>query len=249
MVLFHRSGIAGRLRDDTPRTKDGVLGWAGRRGSLCQAGRRPWFYYEIDPDNEGIARALVHVPERDAGGCAGVVGDGGGDGQKSTGRRPPYTSLHMDACTGDASRPTWLKRKQSDLAERLKDDGVILFQVRTDTTSCALSTGPCHRTRLPAPSRADCRDRAEGKPEARRVVRRPCRDPGRLDGLIKKGLAPPGPGRRPQGRDALERTTISTSCCRCAGRHPGALGWLPLLELDEINLARERLPCQKCLSA
>jgi hypothetical protein len=87
-------------------------------------------YYEIDPDNEKIARqwftylddckVKVHV----------IVGDGRLSIQKSDAAGHDYDIIHMDAFTGDGIPTHLLTREAMEIyLSRLADDGVILFHV------------------------------------------------------------------------------------------------------------------------
>ncbi|HUH65344.1 MAG TPA: fused MFS/spermidine synthase [Syntrophales bacterium] len=87
-------------------------------------------YYEIDPDNEKIARDWFTYLEDCSGRLSIIVGDGRLSMQKTDGGGRDYNIIHMDAFTGDGI-PTHLLTKEAMeiYLKRLAEDGVILFHV------------------------------------------------------------------------------------------------------------------------
>jgi len=146
-------------------------------------------YYEIDPDNEGIARTGQFLTNaRDVRlwwGTALAM-------QKSTGRSRPTTS----------STWTLLRRRHPDppadteavqiYLERLKDDGVIPFTCRTATMNFDPSSRPCVRNlAYRRHQRADAETALKANQSAT-WLRCPCQRPRPVGRPLEKGLAPPG---------------------------------------------------------
>jgi len=87
-------------------------------------------YYEIDPDNEKIARRWFTYLEECRGEVRVIVGDGrlAMQGGKSEGR--DYDIIHMDAFTGDGIPTHLLTREAIEIyLSRLAKRGVVLFHV------------------------------------------------------------------------------------------------------------------------
>ena len=87
-------------------------------------------YYEIDPDNEKIARQWFTYLDNCKVKVRVIVGDGRLSMQKSDGAGHDYDIIHMDAFTGDGIPTHLLTREAMEIyLSRLADDGVILFHV------------------------------------------------------------------------------------------------------------------------
>jgi hypothetical protein len=87
-------------------------------------------YYEIDPDNEQIARRWFTY----LGDCQGkvdvIVGDGRLSMQQEAKERTKYDIIHMDAFTGDGIPTHLLTREAIEIyLSRLAKNGVILFHI------------------------------------------------------------------------------------------------------------------------
>lgn len=87
-------------------------------------------YYEIDPDNEKIARQWFTYLDDCRGNVNVVVGDGRLSLQKINGGEREYDIIHMDAFTGDGIPTHLLTREAMAIyLQRLAENGVILFHV------------------------------------------------------------------------------------------------------------------------
>ncbi len=87
-------------------------------------------YYEIDPDNEKIARQWFTYLDDCKVKVRVIVGDGRLSMQKSDGADHDYDIIHMDAFTGDGIPTHLLTREAMEIyLSRLAQDGVILFHV------------------------------------------------------------------------------------------------------------------------
>ena len=107
-----------------------VLGLgAGAVAAYAKEGDR-LTYYEIDPDNETIARRWFTFLEECRGQVGVIVGDGRLAMQKGAADGPKYDIIHMDAFTGDGIPTHLLTREAVDIyLSRLAERGVILFHV------------------------------------------------------------------------------------------------------------------------
>jgi len=87
-------------------------------------------YYEIDPDNERIARRWFSFLDKSKGSVRVIVGDARLSMQKATIADPQYDIIFIDAFTGDGI-PTHLLTKEAieTYLSRLNNDGIILFHV------------------------------------------------------------------------------------------------------------------------
>ena len=87
-------------------------------------------YYEIDPDNERIARQWFTYLDDCKVKVRVIVGDGRLSMQRSDGAGHDYDIIHMDAFTGDGIPTHLLTREAMEIyLSRLAEDGVILFHV------------------------------------------------------------------------------------------------------------------------
>ncbi len=87
-------------------------------------------YYEIDPDNEKIARRWFTYLDDCEGEMRIVVGDGRLSMQKADNYDTKYDIIHMDAFTGDGIPTHLLTREAIEIyLKRLAENGVILFHV------------------------------------------------------------------------------------------------------------------------
>ena len=87
-------------------------------------------YYEIDPDNENIARRWFTYLDDSKGKIRVVVGDGRLSMQKTDNDKTDYDIIHMDAFTGDGIPTHLLTREAMEIyLSRLADNGVLLFHV------------------------------------------------------------------------------------------------------------------------
>jgi hypothetical protein len=87
-------------------------------------------YYEIDPDNERIARRWFTYLEDCKGKVDIVVGDGRLSLREPGNGREKYDIIHMDAFTGDGIPTHLLTREAMEIyLNRLAENGVILFHI------------------------------------------------------------------------------------------------------------------------
>ncbi len=87
-------------------------------------------YYEIDPDNEKIARRWFTYLEDCKGKVDIVVGDGRLSMQRLDNGAARYDIIHMDAFTGDGIPTHLLTREAMEIyLSRLAENGVILFHI------------------------------------------------------------------------------------------------------------------------
>jgi spermidine synthase len=123
-------GISNIYTAKAPPRDIAVLGLgAGAVAAYAKEGDRVT-YYEIDPDNEKIARRWFTYLEECKGEVRVIVGDGrlAMQGGKSEGR--DYDIIHMDAFTGDGIPTHLLTREAIEIyLSRLAERGVILFHV------------------------------------------------------------------------------------------------------------------------
>ena len=123
-------GISNIYTTKAPPRDIAVLGLgAGAVAAYAKEGDRVT-YYEIDPDNEKIARQWFTYLEECKGEVRVIVGDGrlAMQGGKSEGR--DYDIIHMDAFTGDGIPTHLLTREAIEIyLSRLAERGVILFHV------------------------------------------------------------------------------------------------------------------------
>lgn len=123
-------GISHVYTTKAPPRDIAVLGLgAGAVAAYAKEGDR-LTYYEIDPDNEKIARQWFTYLEECEGEVRVIVGDGRLAMQvgKSEGRE--YDIIHMDAFTGDGIPTHLLTREAIEIyLSRLAKRGVILFHV------------------------------------------------------------------------------------------------------------------------
>jgi len=129
--LFHKGGALNdgyALRADTGRDIAVIGLGAGVVGGLVYDGDRVDFY-EIDPDNERIARRWFTWLDESPGEVRVLVGDG----RLKMATQPPdvmYDMVSLDAFSGD-SVPTHLLTVEAIGAylDRLEPDGLMLFHI------------------------------------------------------------------------------------------------------------------------
>lgn len=87
-------------------------------------------YYEIDPDNEKIAREYFTYLDECKGKVNVITGDGRLSIQDWTKDKTKYDIITIDAFTGDGI-PTHLLTREAikSYSERLKENGIILFHI------------------------------------------------------------------------------------------------------------------------
>lgn len=87
-------------------------------------------YYEIDPDNEKIARQWFTYLKDSKGKVDVIVGDGRLSMQKVDTGETKYDIIHMDAFTGDGIPTHLLTQEAMEIyLSRLAENGVILFHI------------------------------------------------------------------------------------------------------------------------
>jgi len=196
MYYFIGGGIADVYETTPPVRRMAVLGLgAGAAAAYVKPGETMVFY-EIDPDNEGIARHWFSFLGESRGDVRVVVGDGRLAMQNSGRQEPPYDIIHMDAFTGDGIPTHLLTREAIRIyLERLKADGVILFHVsnryyelRPVIKAIAAELGLAGAINVPTP-----KTELKANQSATWCVVL-ARKPERLRSLLKKGWIPFGPG-------------------------------------------------------
>lgn len=196
MYYFIGGGIADVYETTPPARRMAVLGLgAGAAAAYVNPGET-MVYYEIDPDNEGIARHWFTFLNECKGDVRVVVGDGRLAMHRIDRQEPPYDIIHMDAFTGDGIPTHLLTREAIQIyLERLKDDGVILFHVsnryyelRPILKAIASDLGLAGAINVPTP-----KTKLMANQSATWCVVL-ARDPNRLYGLMQKGWLPLGPG-------------------------------------------------------
>jgi len=196
MYYFIGGGIADVYETTPPERRMAVLGLgAGAAAAYVKPGET-MVYYEIDPDNEGIARHWFSFLNECKGDVRVVVGDGRLAMQNSDRQEPPFDIIHMDAFTGDGIPTHLLTREAIQIyLERLNSDGVILFHVsnryyelRPVIKAVAAQLGLSGAINVPTPKTA-----LKSNQSATWCVVL-ARNPERLAALVKKGWIPLGPG-------------------------------------------------------
>jgi hypothetical protein len=196
MYYFIGGGIADVYETTPPGRRMAVLGLgAGAAASYVKPGET-MVYYEIDPDNEGIARHWFSFLNECRGRVRVVVGDGRLALQNSDRQEPPYDIIHMDAFTGDGIPTHLLTREAVRIyLERLSGNGVILFHVsnryyelRPVIKAIAAELGLAGAANVPTP-----KTELKANQSATWCVVL-ARNPDRLAALVRKGWIPFGPG-------------------------------------------------------
>ena len=131
IAYFYPGGGISEVYETTsaPR-KIGVLGLGS--GAVAAYAKQDDYitYYEIDPDNEKIARKWFTYLDDCKGKIRVVVGDGRLSMQKVENDKTDYDIIHMDAFTGDGIPAHLLTREAMEIyLSRLAENGVILFHV------------------------------------------------------------------------------------------------------------------------
>jgi len=196
MYYFIGGGIADVYETTPPLRRMAVLGLgAGAAAAYVKQGET-MVYYEIDPDNEGIARHWFSFLNECKGDVRVVVGDGRLAMQNSDRNEPPYDIIHMDAFTGDGIPTHLLTREAIQIyLERLDSNGVILFHVsnryyelRPVIKAVAAQLGLAGAVNVPTP-----KTELKANQSATWCVVL-ARNPERLAALAGKGWIPFGPG-------------------------------------------------------
>jgi hypothetical protein len=128
---FYPGGGIAEVYETTPAPrKIAVLGLgAGAVAAYAQQSDSVT-YYEIDPDNEKIARQWFTYLDDSMGKIRVVVGDGRLSMQKAVHENKGYDIIHMDAFTGDGIPTHLLTREAMEIyLSRLAENGVIIFHV------------------------------------------------------------------------------------------------------------------------
>jgi hypothetical protein len=196
MYYFIGGGIADVYETTPPVRRMAVLGLGAGAAAAYVKPKETMVYYEIDPDNEGIARHWFSFLNECKGVVRVVVGDGRLAMQNSDRYEPPYDIIHMDAFTGDGIPTHLLTREAIQIyLERLNGDGVILFHVsnryyelRPVIKAVAAQLGLAGAINVPTP-----KTELKANQSATWCVVL-ARNPGRLAALVKKGWIPLGPG-------------------------------------------------------
>ncbi len=189
MYYFIGGGIADVYETSPLPRRMAVLGLgAGAAAAYVKPGES-MTYYEIDPDNEGIARYWFTYLNDSRGEVQVVVGDGRLALQRVRGDEPSYDIIHMDAFTGDGIPTHLLTREAVEIyLDRLNPDGVILFHVsnryyelRPVLKALAAQMGLAGAINVPTP-----KTQLQANQSATWCVAL-SRNPERLNGLEKRG--------------------------------------------------------------
>ena len=137
MYYFIGGGIADVYETTPPVRRMAVLGLgAGAAAAYVKPGDS-MTYYEIDPDNEGIARHWFSYLNDCEGDVRVVVGDGRLAMQRIGRDEPPYDIIHMDAFTGDGIPTHLLTREAVESTSSVSTEtGSSFSTCRTATMSC-----------------------------------------------------------------------------------------------------------------
>ncbi|HVO67403.1 MAG TPA: fused MFS/spermidine synthase [Syntrophales bacterium] len=128
--FFPGGGIADVYETTAAPRRIAVLGLGS--GAVAAYAKRDDYitYYEIDPDNEKIARRWFTYLDDCRGETRIVVGDGRLSMQKADKDDTDFDIIHMDAFTGDGIPTHLLTRDAMEIyLNRLEENGVILFHV------------------------------------------------------------------------------------------------------------------------
>jgi hypothetical protein len=203
MYYFIGGGIADVYETTSPVRRMAVLGLgAGAAAAYVNPGES-MTYYEIDPDNEEIARYWFTFLNDCRGDVRVIVGDGRLALQKIGRDEPPYDIIHMDAFTGDGIPTHLLTREAIEIyLERLDSNGIILFHVsnryyelRPILKAIAGQLGLAGAINVPTP-----KTELKANQSATWCVAL-TRNPARLKKLVDIGWIPFGP------RDGLKEAT------------------------------------------
>ena len=128
---YYPGGGISDAYDTTPRPRSiAVLGLGSGAAAAYTQPDDTITYYEIDPDNEQIARRWFTYLEDCKGKVNVVVGDGRLSMQDIDNSGIKYDIIHMDAFTGDGIPTHLLTREAIEIyLSRLTKDGVILFHI------------------------------------------------------------------------------------------------------------------------
>ena len=131
VTYYYRGGGISDVYEARPAPrKTAILGLgAGVAAAYAEKGDAVT-YYEIDPDNEMIARRWFTFLNECRGDLRVITGDGRLSMMKGEGEGTRYDIIHMDAFTGDGI-PTHLLTHEAVAIylSRLADGGVILFHI------------------------------------------------------------------------------------------------------------------------
>ncbi len=203
MYYFIGGGISDVYETTPPVRRMAVLGLgAGAAAAYVKPGES-MTYYEIDPDNEKIARYWFTYLNECRGDVRVIVGDGRLALQRIGLDEPPYDIIHMDAFTGDGIPTHLLTREAVEIyLDRLDSNGVILFHVsnryyelRPILKAIAGQLGLAGAINVPTP-----KSQLKANQSATWCVAM-ARTPDRLRKLVDRGWIPLGP------RDGLEAAT------------------------------------------
>jgi hypothetical protein len=195
MYYFIGGGIADVYETTPFPRRMAVLGLgAGAAAAYVNEGES-MTYYEIDPDNEGIARYWFSYLNECRGDVRVVVGDGRLALQEIGRDEAPYDIIHMDAFTGDGIPTHLLTREAIGIyLDRLDKNGVILFHVsnryyelRPILKAIAEQMGLAGAVNVPTPKTA-----LKAHQSATWCVAL-ARNPARLTNLVERGWIPFGP--------------------------------------------------------
>jgi len=130
-AYYYRGGALGEVYDLVPSPRrmaviglgSGEMSTYARKGDLL-------VYYEIDPDNEKIAREWFSYLKECKGDLRVIEGDGRLSMQAGKADKAKYDVIAIDAFTGDGI-PTHLMTREAIRVylDRLEENGIILFHI------------------------------------------------------------------------------------------------------------------------
>ena len=128
---YYRGGPMSEAYELVPSPREmAVIGLGAGAASAYARSDDLLTYYEIDPDNEEIARAWFTYLKECKGRVRVIVGDGRLSLQARDARKLKYDIITVDAFSGD-SIPTHLLTREAinTYLERLNENGIILFHI------------------------------------------------------------------------------------------------------------------------
>jgi hypothetical protein len=131
VLYYYRGGpIADVLEATSLPKKVAIIGLGSGAAAAFSKSQDIIDYYEIDPDNEWIARNWFTYLNDSKGQVKIIVGDGRLSLQKQEGKGKKYDIIFIDAFTGDGIPTHLLTTEALEIyLDRLAENGIILFHV------------------------------------------------------------------------------------------------------------------------
>jgi len=131
VLYYYRGGpIADVLEATSLPKKVAIIGLGSGAAAAFSKSQDIIDYYEIDPDNEWIARNWFTYLNDSKGQLKIIVGDGRLSLQKQEGKGKKYDIIFIDAFTGDGIPTHLLTTEALEIyLDRLAENGIILFHV------------------------------------------------------------------------------------------------------------------------